>query len=143
MEAGMKWLSQFEPRFTEERVFQLLAMHWTGKETVGERARQLLAEQRQDGGWAQLGTLESDAYATGQAMYALLESGMLRPKDEACARGVQYLLRTQARDGSWLVKSRTIKFQPHLEAGFPYGKHQFISAAGTSWAAMALMMGTR
>jgi hypothetical protein len=28
--------------------------------------------------------------------------------------------------------------QPYKESGFPHGRHQWISAAGTSWAAMAL-----
>ena len=40
-------------------------------------ASALLKEQRSDGGWAQLPTLESDAYATGQALYALVESGAM------------------------------------------------------------------
>ena len=40
--------------------------------------RALIAEQRSDGGWSQLPTMTSDAYATGQALYALAESGALR-----------------------------------------------------------------
>jgi hypothetical protein len=36
------------------------------------------------------------------------------------------------------VKTRSIWFQPYFESGFPYGQDQFISAAGTAWAAMAL-----
>jgi hypothetical protein len=35
-------------------------------------------------------------------------------------------------------KSRAIWLQPYFESGFPYGQDQFISAAGTVWAAMAL-----
>jgi hypothetical protein len=51
---------------------------------------------------------------------------------------VQYLLRTQLEDGTWFVRSRAFGFQPYFESGFPHGKDQFISAAATSWAAMAL-----
>jgi hypothetical protein len=53
---------------------------------------------------------------------------------------VKYLLNTQAADGSWHVKSRSIWVQPYFESGFPYGHDQWISAAGTSWATMALSL---
>ena len=38
------------------------------------------------------------------------------------------------------VKTRAIWFQPHFESGFPYGKDQFISTAGTAWATLALSL---
>ena len=52
--------------------------------------------------------------------------------------GVAFLLRTQVEDGSWFVRSRAFGFQPYFETGFPHGIDQFISAAATSWAVMAL-----
>jgi len=139
------WLARFEPRFTEERVFQLLAFTWThaDPQLLRKRASELVAEQREDGGWSQLPSLESDAYATGQALYALERSGFLKGMDAAYRRGVDFLLQTQAADGSWFVKTRALSLQPHLDAGFPHGKNQFISAAGTSSAAMALMLGAQ
>jgi hypothetical protein len=39
-----------------------------------------------------------------------------------------------------LVRTRTFPLQPPKDSGFPHGKHQWISAAGTSWAAMALAL---
>jgi hypothetical protein len=102
-------------------------------------AAALLAEQRPDGGWAQLATLETDAYATGQALVALQAAGHAVSSAEY-RRGAAYLLRTQFADGSWLVRSRTFPVQPPRDTGFPHGKHQWISAAGTSWAAMALAL---
>ena len=81
----------------------------------------------------------SDAYATGEALYALSVSGkMSTTSDPVYKKGVKYLLRTQAPDGTWHVKSRSIWVQPYFESGFPYGHDQWISAAGTSWAVMAL-----
>jgi hypothetical protein len=80
----------------------------------------------------------SDAYATGEALYPLNLSGKAAVSDAAYAKGIKYLLKTQAPDGSWHVKSRSIWVQPYFESGFPYGHDQWISAAGTSWAAMAL-----
>ena len=78
-----------------------------------------------------------DAYATGQALYALHVSGMV-PKNSVYQKGVSYLLRTQTADGSWFVRSRAFGFQPYFESGFPHGPVQFISASATAWAAIAL-----
>ena len=54
-------------------------------------AKDLIAAQNPDGGWSQLSTLPSDAYATGQALMALSESGSLTISSPAYQRGVQYL----------------------------------------------------
>src|SRR5262249_54961604 len=96
------------------------------------------AEQGGDGGWRQLTTLDSDAYATGQALVALMDSGAMTASDPVVQRGVQFLLRTQLADGSWFVRSRAIAIQPLFESGFPHGRNQWISSAATSWATMAL-----
>ena len=36
------------------------------------------------------------------------------------------------------MPSRAFAFQAYFETGFPHGTNQFISAAATSWAAIAL-----
>lgn len=136
------WLAKAAPASNEDRAFQLMGLAWAGagKDVVQRAAGALVAEQRADGGWSQLPSLTSDAYATGQALVALAESGAVRTSDAAFTRGVQFLLRTQFADGSWFVKSRAIPLQPHFESGFPFGRDQFISAAGTNWAARALAL---
>ena len=136
---AVAWLERSKPESTQDRAFHLLALVWAdaGSATISRSARALAAMQRSDGGWSQLPTLESDAYATGQVLYALNAAGMAI-NDSIYGTGVEYLLRTQASDGSWHVKSRAIWFQPYFESGFPYGRDQFISAAGTAWASMAL-----
>lgn len=137
-----KWLVKARPQTMEERAMQLLGLAWAkaSKEELNGPAQALLAEQRADGGWAQLPALESDAYGTGQALVALHESGQLTATDRAFQQGVAFLLRTQFNDGSWLVRSRVFPFQPYKDSGFPHGKDQWISASGTSWAAMALSL---
>ena len=70
----------------------------------------------------------------------LRRAGMVWPSDPVFQRGVDYLRRTQLSDGSWLVRSRSFPVQPYKESGFPHGKDQWISAAGTSWAAAVLSM---
>jgi hypothetical protein len=97
-----------------------------------------LGEQRPDGGWAQRSELASDAYATGQTLFALAESGAVSPTGAAYQKGVKYLLSTQPADGSWVVRSRSAKIQPYFESAFPYGHDQWISAMATGWATAGL-----
>jgi len=99
----------------------------------------VIALQRPDGGWAQTDQRDSDAYATGEALLALSSSGAVQATDSVYRRGVEYLLRTQQADGSWHVKTRAYPFQPLIDTGYPHGRDQWISAAGTSYALMALM----
>jgi ankyrin repeat protein len=117
----------------------VLGLHWAGgqDQAVAKSRERLLALQREDGGWAPLPTLGSNAFATGKALYALEAAGV-KPRDAAYRRGVAYLLRTQLPDGSWFVQSRGLPFQPYQETGFPHGRNQFISSAATSWAIIAL-----
>jgi hypothetical protein len=70
------WLRNANPRSTDDRVMQLLGIHWNGGKPPEERAKELIALQRPDGGWGQTPDLPSDAYATGQALYALHEIGV-------------------------------------------------------------------
>jgi ankyrin repeat protein len=134
------WLGSAEPVTNEDRVYQLLGLTWA--EDKSDRKRKLgdilMTEQRPDGGWAQLRSLDSDAYATGQALVALRTAGILSPSDPEFQRGVKFLLETQMQDGSWFVRSRAVALQPYFDSGFPYGTDQYISAAATNWASMAL-----
>ncbi len=134
------WLAAATPISTEDRVFQILGLAWAGEKTERVRgmATALAAEQHPDGGWSQLRTLASDAYATGEALVALNRSGV-PAADAAFQRGVKYLLQTQMRDGSWYVRSRAVALQPYFDSDFPYGMDQFISAAATNWAVMGLV----
>jgi N-acyl-D-amino-acid deacylase len=113
---------------------------WAGAESSARQAaiRDLVVTQRADGGWAQLPSLTSDAYSTGEALVALAEAGM-RPDEAVYRRGVEYLLRTQLTDGSCFVHTRSLPTQVYFESGFPHGVHQFISAAASNWATLALI----
>jgi hypothetical protein len=64
-----------------------------------------LARQNKDGGWPQLLNGSSDAYATGQALYALNIAGV-KPSQPEVRRGVDFLIKTQNEDGSWPMKRR-------------------------------------
>ena len=58
-------------------------------------------------------------------------------------KGIQYLRNSQLPDGSWYVASRAVPFQPYFNSEFPHGPDQFISAAATNWASMALIFALR
>jgi hypothetical protein len=134
------WLLATKAERTQERAFKVLGLKWSRAEgrAIDTEARALETLQRADGGWSQLPTLPSDAYATGIALFALYEAGVpvTQPIYQA---GLKYLLSTQAPDGTWHVKSRSLVFQPYFESGYPYGTDQWISAAGTAYATLAII----
>lgn len=136
------WLLAAKTVYAEDRDWQLLGLRWAGADAglLRRLTRDLIAEQRPDGGWAQNAHLPSDAYATGQVLYALHEGGGVAAGDPVYRRGVAWLLGTQANDGSWYVPSRAPKFQPYFQSGFPYDHDQWISQMGTAWATLALTL---
>ncbi|HVK08477.1 MAG TPA: prenyltransferase/squalene oxidase repeat-containing protein [Gemmataceae bacterium] len=141
LDAVRNWLAKAEAKDTEDRVFRLMLLQELGAadDEVRKAADGLAKTQRPDGSWSQLDGKPGDAYATGSALVALHRAGGMKTTDPAYVRGLGFLLRTQAADGTWLVKSRSNPFQPYYETGFPYKKDQFISAAASGWAATALL----
>jgi N-acyl-D-amino-acid deacylase len=137
IDSAVQWLNDTQPKSTEDHVFQVLGLHWANKES-SKAAKSLLSLQQKDHGWAQLPEMQSDAYATGQALFALQESGFLKDDSTKISAGKQWLLNNQKPDGSWHVKSRSRPIQRYFESGFPHGKDQFISISATCWAIMAL-----
>ena len=137
------WIGEFRPRTNYDLAWRLQGLVWGGKskDAILKARRDLLAVQRSDGGWSDIASMESGAFTTGLAMMALQSSG-LPVSDAAYQRGVRYLLDTQLEDGSWHVRTRAAGFQPYFDNGFPHGVDQWISAAGTSLATMALTLAT-
>ncbi len=140
IEHARGWLWTVAAVTNEETVFQLLGLHWAGEsaEKLSCLARSLQQEQRKDGGWGQLPTLESDAYATGEALYTLAQFVKDPMTDAAWQRGLRFLLERQEDDGTWHVARRAFPFQPTMNSGFPHHRDSWISAAATSWAVLAL-----
>jgi ankyrin repeat protein len=135
-----QWLLQAKPVTAEDRNMQLLGLYWAGSDTgvLKRLAKAIVAAQQPDGGWRQRDGLPSDAYATGESLYALTKAGGLAPSDPSYQRGAKFLLTTQRPDGSWRVVSRSPKFQTYFTTGFPYAGDQWISSWATGWATMAL-----
>jgi ankyrin repeat protein len=140
VEHARAWLWNARPENTEGRIYQLLGLAWSGvpARKLQTLAQALRAEQRADGGWAQLPKKDSDAYATSQAVFALCVAAGASSSDPSIERGRRFLLSTQLEDGTWHVRRRAFPFQPTMKSGFPHGRDSWISAAATSWAVLAL-----
>ena len=139
IQVAAAWLANAQSTNNEDRNSRLMGLAWADmdKDATRKAMRDLLAKQRQDGGWSDLDSMESSAYSTARSFYALQVAG-LPASDPAYERAVQFLLKTQLEDGSWYVRTRALALQPYFDAGFPHGFDQFISAAATSWATYAL-----
>jgi N-acyl-D-amino-acid deacylase len=144
LEKARAWLAAAKLASHEDRVARLWGVKLLGgKDEELEPPREaLLATQREDGGWGQMADMESDAYATGTALYVLLDTGT-PAADQEVQRGVQFLLKTQLDDGSWHVKTRAKPVQVFFDNGDPHGKDQFISIPATGWSVAALARAMR
>jgi ankyrin repeat protein len=134
------FLLKAEATNNDEASMQILGLHWAGSNEAKVRtlAKALLAAQHADGGWSQNRYQESDAYATGETLWALTEAGVLKASDTVYQKGAKFLLDTQWADGSWYVRSRAPKFQPYFQSGFPFDHDQWISSTATSMAVRGL-----
>ena len=134
-----QWLLAAQPKSAEERGMRLMGLVWADapRASVQAAIREVRAQQEASGGWSQFARTEPDAYATGLSLFAMHVAGV-PVTDQAYRKGVAFLLGTQYPDGAWLVKTHAFPVQRYFESGFPFGRHQWISAAGTSWAALAI-----
>jgi squalene-hopene/tetraprenyl-beta-curcumene cyclase len=95
--------------------------------------RSIRERQAPDGGWSQAGDMASDAWATGQALYALAHAG-IPPDDPAVTRARAFLVGAQREDGSWPMTSRPVK------PGGEGAKSLIpITGAGSAWAVLGLV----
>ena len=92
----------------------------------------LLNSQNHDGGWGWLITEQSDALATGMALYALEFSG-LNIDRSPMNKARSFLFQTQNPDGSWSVPSTKRKKKESIEETASYW--------GTAWAVLGLLHG--
>jgi len=133
------WMIATPAAGNDAMTYRLQGLVWS-KAPAAEIARargQLAAAQLPDGGWAQKAGMTSDAYAAAGALIALHTGGM-KASDPVYQKGLAFLLRTQAVDGSWYVKAHALPIQPPIDSGFPYGPDQWISTWATAYAVEAM-----
>jgi hypothetical protein len=120
----------------QDKVFEVLMGVRAGKsvESMKSTIDELLALQRADGGWSQtVPEPKSDAFATGQTLYALSLAGFTASRPEL-ERGIDFLVSTQKPDGSWPMISRS------TPDGSPGSSRLMtpINCAASSWATLGL-----
>jgi hypothetical protein len=133
------WVAGAGCKVQEDRTSKLwgLVRLGGGAEEIDRARHAVIASQHEDGGWSSRDDLPSDAYATGQTLARLRESGF-PASHPAFRRGIAYLLATRQPDGSWKVATRSRPVQVYFDNGDPNGKDQFISTPATCWAVVAL-----
>jgi hypothetical protein len=95
--------------------------------------RRIKERQNADGGWSQAKDMASDAWATGQAVYALAHAGV-QSDEPVIRRAHAFLIKTQRADGSWPMTSRPVK------PGGEGSKSLIpITGAGSAWAVLGLV----
>jgi ankyrin repeat protein len=136
---AQRWLLTAPATSAEERNMRLMGLVWTkaSQENINAATRQVLSQQAPDGGWPQRDRYATDAYATGMSLFALHEAGSSVTSD-VYRKGVAFLLRNQYQNGAWFVKTRAYPVQAYFESGYPFGRNQWISAAGAGWASLAI-----
>jgi N-acyl-D-amino-acid deacylase len=141
LERARNFLQTVEAPTAEERAMRLMGLVWAKAPDAAVKAaiQDIVQRQSAGGGWSQLPQLDPDAYATGLSLVALHVGG-IRVSENTYRRGITFLLTTQYADGAWLVRTRAFPTQPYMESGFPFDRHQWISAAGTAWAAQAIAL---
>ncbi|GMW03340.1 MAG: hypothetical protein AMXMBFR84_44740 [Candidatus Hydrogenedentota bacterium] len=128
-------VSAMTPISHQAKVLQLLAEVRTGADdsSIQAHVAKILAMQRVDGSWAQTPEMFGDAYATGQTLYALAQTGV-KVDHPAIKRAARFLVESQSEDGSWPMISRPI------EAGGREAHNlEPIVAMATGWALLGLL----
>jgi squalene-hopene/tetraprenyl-beta-curcumene cyclase len=126
---SLKWLKESDHRQeTQPMAMRAIVSAMYGTPEDSEQVvTQLFAKQNDDGGWAQTKDRDSDALATGEALYALsMVNG--NHHEEAVHKALEFLISTQQDDGSWLVHTRN-----------PKGHDEIVTYYGTGWATIGIV----
>lgn len=113
----------------------LLAQRLGNADEATNSRKRLIESQHADGGWSWLVDGASDAFATGEALYALSSVGA-GANEETIDKARRFLIESQKEDGTWPVTGAGISNAPtpqrqqKVEPIYRYW--------GTAWAAIGL-----
>ena len=133
---GVKWLTDTKTDDDPQSIAMRLVL-WKRLERPTSETNPLVKRikerQNKDGGRSQSKEMDSDAWATGQALYALAEAG-IGPQDAAIRKAQSFLVRGQRDDGGWAMKSR-----PTMPGGKGSTNTVPIVGAGSAWGVLGLV----
>jgi hypothetical protein len=134
---ALEFLGSIEPaQSNESLVTALLVERKLGQPDRADRLlNELLSQQNPDGGWAWRRSGASDAFATGQALFALSQGGAAKDNN-SIERARQYLIESQTPEGYWSVPSRAVSSatnEARLKKLEPIYRYW-----GTAWATIGL-----
>src|ERR1022692_4750039 len=119
MARARAYLANAKAATNDEAAMQILGLHWAGGNAakVSALGKALAGEQHADGGWSQNPNLASDAYATGEALSALKEAGVLEASGAAYQKGVRRGLPKgrEVSDGHTMGGRLLVRAQPGAE----------------------------
>src|SRR5204862_6275809 len=124
---GVKWLTETKTDdYPQSIAFRLVLWKRLGHpaEEWMPLAQRIKERQNEDGGWSQAKDMASDAWATGEALYALAHAGV-KSGEPAISRAQAFLIKTQREDGAWPMTSR-----PRARGGERAKNHVRIPGAG-------------
>jgi hypothetical protein len=133
---GVRWLAETKTDDDPQSIALRLVL-WNRLGRPAKEAQPLVQRikerQNADGGWSQTKDMASDAWATGQALYALAHVGA-KSDEPVIRRAHAFLIKTQRADGSWAMTSRPVK------PGGEGSKSLIpITGAGSAWAVLGLV----
>ena len=104
-EKGLKWIEAAETKSTQDKIQKILSLTQYGSASQARVAQQIVEqlkkEQQADGGWMETPSMKgSNAYATGQVLYAFKKAGVSVNAAEF-SKGVRFLLDNQKVSGAW------------------------------------------
>jgi hypothetical protein len=136
---GVKWLTETKTDDDPQSIALRLVL-WIKLGRPAEESeplvRRIKDRQNSDGGWSQTNDMASDAWASGQALYALAHAG-IKSDNPAIVRGQAFLIKTQRADGSWSMTSR-----PTAPGGQGSNSLIPITGGGSAWAVLGLVRST-
>jgi squalene-hopene/tetraprenyl-beta-curcumene cyclase len=133
---GVRWLAETKSNDDPQSIaLRLVLWNRLGRPAKECEAlvRSIKDRQNADGGWSQTKDMPSDAWATGQALFALAYAG-IKPDEAVITRAHAFLIKTQRDDGSWSMTSR-----PTVPGGKGSTSLIPITGAGSAWAVLGLV----
>jgi outer membrane protein OmpA-like peptidoglycan-associated protein len=102
---ALAWVAAATPDTTQDKVFKIIALSRYGnaqqKQALLRTVAGLKSEQNKDGGWQETKDMKgSNAFATGQVLYAFKQAGVSVESPEF-SDGVRFLLANQKETGAW------------------------------------------